>query len=180
MHQKHPINLDNIYKYSCVQGKCIMLLKALTVYLCAVIVISAILLVFKKNLGRVFWVFEGVMLVPLAVLIIYGGILLSFEISREQKLRGIKFSGEITRQVGMIPQHGVKSMLEADEDAVCVFNSNDIRLAVESRSPEVMEELISDDFPAEDGLWYVLFFKGNTLARFYGFESWHGESSCFK
>lgn len=157
-----------------------MILEAIQYYLLAAIIVSTILLALKKKLGYIFWISEITILSPLFGLIIYSGFLLLLEISREKRLNNIEISEKIKKQIASLPQKGAKSILISTEDTVCVFNSNDLRLAIKNRTPETLENLSPDDFPAEDGLWYVLFFKEKTLTRLYGFESWHGENNCYK
>ncbi len=157
-----------------------MLLKALTIYLLAAFFISGTLLLFRRRLGRLFWPLEAVVLVPFLGLMVYSGIMFFLEISREHKLRNIQFSSEIASRVSLIPQQGINGMLAPGETAMCVINSVDLNWAVAVGFSDALKSLSSDDYPAEDGLWYVMFFNERELTRLYGFESWREKNHCYQ
>ncbi|SFQ52211.1 hypothetical protein SAMN05216229_12924 [Geopseudomonas sagittaria] len=84
---------------------------------------------------------------------------------------------ELRRQLEDGAARDPRALLQAGETSVCLFHSYDARRVATAGSPQLVA-LQDLHLPADDGWWYVAFFRGETLTRLHLVASQPVETGC--
>lgn len=139
---------------------------------------SAVAVLLRRRYRFPLWLVLLILWSPWLLAILAVALFVFGEYLRDARIDELTPPAELRRQLEEGVARDPRALLQADETSVCIFYSYDSRLtALPAGSPEAAA-LADLHLPADDGWWYVAFFRGEALTRLHLVARQPAETGC--